>query len=118
MITLMSSREIDLMSRGGTILAATLGLLKSPVRAGISTQELDALAEALIRSHPAKPAFQGLYGFPASGCTSIHEEILPGILGQAGAARATWWLDVGVSTRVLHRRHDPPFGGDIDESRA
>ena len=80
MITLKSQREIDIMARGGGILAATLDHLRQHVRAGVSTKELDAVAEKFIRSHPgATPAFKGLYGFPASVCTSINDEIVHGI---------------------------------------
>jgi len=79
-ISLKSPREIDIMSRGGTILAATLDRLAAEVRPGISTKDLDAVCEEFIRSHAgAKPAFKGLYGFPASACISINEEIVHGI---------------------------------------
>jgi methionyl aminopeptidase len=79
-ISLKSPREIELMARGGAILAATLERLTAEVRPGITTKELDAVGEAFIRSHAgAKPAFKGLYGFPASVCTSINEEIVHGI---------------------------------------
>jgi methionyl aminopeptidase len=79
-ISLKSPREIDIMSRGGAILAATLDRLAAEVRPGISTKDLDAVCEDFIRSHAgAKPAFKGLYGFPASACISINEEIVHGI---------------------------------------
>jgi methionyl aminopeptidase len=79
-ITLKSQREIDIMARGGRILAATLDHLREHVRPGVSTKELDAIAEKFIRSHPgATPAFKGLYGFPASVCISINDEIVHGI---------------------------------------
>jgi methionyl aminopeptidase len=79
-ISLKSPREIDIMSRGGAILAATLDRLATEVRPGISTKELDVVCEEFIRSHAgAKPAFKGLYGFPASACISINEEIVHGI---------------------------------------
>ena len=68
------------MSRGGTILAAALDRLAAEVRPGISTKDLDTVCEEFIRSHAgAKPAFKGLYGFPASACISINEEIVHGI---------------------------------------
>ena len=68
------------MARGGTILAATLALLNREARAGLSTAQLDALAEEFIRSHAgATPAFKGLYGFPGSVCISVNNEIVHGI---------------------------------------
>jgi methionyl aminopeptidase len=80
MISLKSPREIEIMARGGAILAATLERLAAEVRPGITTKALDAVAEEFIRSHEgAKPAFKGLYGFPGSACTSINEEIVHGI---------------------------------------
>ncbi|HEV7992664.1 MAG TPA: type I methionyl aminopeptidase [Gemmatimonadaceae bacterium] len=80
MIQLKSTREIDLMAEGGKILAATVQMLRREVRAGMSTMELDGIAEAFIRSHAgAKPAFKGLYGFPGTLCTSINNEIVHGI---------------------------------------
>ena len=80
MIHLKSSREIEIMARGGQLLAATLQLLRSKVRPGISTKDLDAVADDFIRSHHgASAAFKGLYGFPGSVCISINEEIVHGI---------------------------------------
>lgn len=80
MISLKSTREIEIMARGGKILADTLQLLKSRVRPGVSTKELDAVADEFIRSHAgATAAFKGLYGFPASVCISVNEEIVHGI---------------------------------------
>jgi methionyl aminopeptidase len=79
-IQLKSQREIELMAEGGRILAATHALVRREVRAGVSTLELDTMAEEFIRSHPgATPAFKGLYGFPGSLCASINNEIVHGI---------------------------------------
>lgn len=80
MITVKSVREIETMAAAGRILAETLALLTSRVEPGVSTADLDAVAEEFIRSHPgARPSFKGLYGFPASLCTSINDEIVHGI---------------------------------------
>jgi methionyl aminopeptidase len=79
-IQLKSPREIDLMARGGQILGATVEMLRREVRPGMSTWQLDEMAESFIRSHPgAVPSFKGLYGFPGSVCVSINEEIVHGI---------------------------------------
>jgi methionyl aminopeptidase len=79
-IQLKSAREIDLMAQGGKILAATVETLRSAVRPGISTGELDRIGEEFIRSHEgAVPAFKGLYGFPGSICASVNSEIVHGI---------------------------------------
>jgi methionyl aminopeptidase len=80
MIQIKSPREIDIMARGGQILAATVSLLERSVRPGMTTVDLDKIADDFIRSHPgATPAFKGLYNFPASICTSINQEIVHGI---------------------------------------
>jgi len=79
-ITVKSPRELDLMARAGRIVGATLALVASRTRAGLSTADLDALAEEFIRSHAgATPSFKGLYGFPATLCTSINDEVVHGI---------------------------------------
>ena len=70
MITIKSPREIELMTRAGHIVADVLALVRSRVAAGVSTWDLDQLAEEFIRSHDgATPSFKGLYGFPAKLCT-------------------------------------------------
>jgi methionyl aminopeptidase len=80
MIQLKSAREIDIMAEGGRILAATIEELRKAVRPGISTGELDRIADEFIRSHDgAVPAFKGLYGFTGSICASINHEIVHGI---------------------------------------
>ncbi len=80
MIQLKSLREIDAMSQGGRILGRTLATLRAAVRPGVTTLELDLMAEEFIRSHDgATPAFKGLYGFPGSVCISVNHEIVHGI---------------------------------------
>jgi len=80
MIQLKSPREIEVMAAGGRILGDTVAYLREQVAPGMTTLDLDRLAEEFIRSHEgATPAFKGLYGFPGSVCTSINEEIVHGI---------------------------------------
>ena len=80
MIQLKSPREIEIMARGGRILAETVETLRTAVRPGVTTAELDEIAETFIRSREgATPAFKGLYGFPGSVCASINNEIVHGI---------------------------------------
>jgi methionyl aminopeptidase len=79
-IQLKSLREIDAMSQGGRILGRTLATLRAAVRPGVTTLELDQIAEEFILSHEgATPAFKGLYGFPGSVCISVNHEIVHGI---------------------------------------
>ncbi|MGK2962388.1 MAG: type I methionyl aminopeptidase [Gemmatimonadaceae bacterium] len=80
MIQLKSRREIEVMARGGKILAATHDLLERSVKPGMTTADLDEIAEEFIRSHSgALPSFKGLYNYPASICSSINNEIVHGI---------------------------------------
>lgn len=80
MIQLKSQREIEIMARGGRILAETVRLMEQSVKPGMTTADLDRIAEDFIRSHQgAKPSFKGLYNFPASICSSINHEIVHGI---------------------------------------
>jgi methionyl aminopeptidase len=79
-IQLKSAREVELMALGGKILGDTVETLRAAVHPGISTGELDDIAEDYIRSHEgAVPAFKGLYGFPGSICASVNNEIVHGI---------------------------------------
>lgn len=80
MIQLKSAREIALMAEGGKILGATVERLRAAVKPGMTTADLDEIAEAFIRGHEgAVPAFKGLYGFPGSICSSVNHEIVHGI---------------------------------------
>jgi methionyl aminopeptidase len=80
MIQLKSAREIEIMARGGQILAGAIRLAETDVRAGMTTLDVDRMIEQFIRSHAgALPSFKGLYGFPNSICASINEEIVHGI---------------------------------------
>src|ERR1700716_3549049 len=69
------------MARAGEILVATLELLESKVRSGISTAELDAIAERFIRSRGGTPTFKGYRGFPGSICASPNAMVVHGIPG-------------------------------------
>ena len=105
MITLKSAREIDAMARAGRIVAGTLAHMRTIVRPGLSTEDLDAAAEEFIRSHPgATPSFKGLYGFPKTLCTSIDAEIVHGIPSRKAVLRegSIVSVDVGVQLDGLH----------------
>jgi methionyl aminopeptidase len=101
-IQLKSAREIEIMAEGGRILGATVAMLEREVRPGLSTADLDAMAEEFIRSRDgALPAFKGLYGFPGSVCTSINHEIVHGIPSRRRVLREgdIVSIDVGVGYR-------------------
>ena len=79
MINIRSEREIGLLREANQIVAETLNLLESNIRVGVTTHELDMIAENYIRSKGCLPAFKGYNGFPAALCVSINDEIVHGI---------------------------------------
>ncbi|MDN5302069.1 MAG: methionyl aminopeptidase [Thermoanaerobacteraceae bacterium] len=81
MIILKSQREIEIMKKAGRIVALTLEKIKQALKPGITTGELDQIAEEFILSQGAYPTFKGYRGFPAAICTSINEEVVHGIPG-------------------------------------
>lgn len=74
-----SRHEIALIQEAGRIVADTLSYLISIVEPGMSTLDLDRIAEERIRKAGALPTFKGYYGFPATLCTSVNEEVVHGI---------------------------------------
>ncbi len=78
-VTIKSPEEIALMREAGRIVARVHAAMRGAIRPGISTAELDALAEMIIRDHGAVPSFKGYHGFPATICASINEELVHGI---------------------------------------
>ena len=73
--------QIALMRRAGLVVAETLSLLRTAVAPGVTTKELDVLAEEHIRRSGATPNFLGYHGFPATICTSVNDEVVHGIPG-------------------------------------
>lgn len=79
MIPLKSEDELRMLKASGAILAKVMRELEKYVGPGVSTREINDLAEGLILAHNALPAFKGYRGYPAALCTSINEEIVHGI---------------------------------------
>ncbi len=78
-ITLRKPAEIDKLRRAGAIVGQTLIYLQDSVKVGMTLKEIDEMGEAFLRNLGAEPSFKGLYGFPASVCTSVNEVIIHGI---------------------------------------
>ena len=76
MIKIKTKKEIEIMREGGRILARIMDELRRKVEPGVSTEELDRVAETLIFKFGAKPAFKGYQGFPATLCTSVNYQIV------------------------------------------
>ena len=120
-VTIKSAREIETMAAAGRIVAGTLALVRRHTRPGVSTADLDRLAEDFIRSHPgARPSFKGLYDFPATLCTSINQEIVHGIPSprRVLAEGDLLSVDVGVALEGLHADSAATFPvGEVDAER-
>ncbi len=79
MIPLKSEKDLKMLRVAGSMLAGVMQRLRESIKAGISTLEIDALAQVLIEKREALPAFRGYRGYPTNICTSVNEEIVHGI---------------------------------------
>ncbi|MDR0795376.1 MAG: type I methionyl aminopeptidase [Tannerella sp.] len=79
MVFLKTDEEIELMREANRLVGKTLGELAKNIQPGISTLQLDKIADTFIRDHGAIPAFLGYRGFPNSICTSVNDQVVHGI---------------------------------------
>ncbi len=79
MITLKTTHEIELLRKSSLLVGKTLGEVAKVIRAGITSKEIDKLAEDFILSNGAKPGFKGYNGYPATLCISINDQVVHGI---------------------------------------
>ena len=119
MIHIRSASEIDKMSKAGQIVKDTLNMLEEWVQPGITTLELDSKAEEFIYFKGAKPGFKGLYGYPATLCVSIDDEVVHGLPSnrelQEGEILS---VDVGSLIDGSYGDHAKSFSvGNIDDKR-
>jgi methionyl aminopeptidase len=112
-IEIKTAEQFASMREAGLVVAHTLAAVAAAVRPGVTTAELDALAEREIRAAGATPSFLGYHGYPASICTSVNDEIVHGIPSPArrlaegdiisvdcGAIVAGWHGDAAVTVGV------------------
>src|SRR3977135_892295 len=109
MINLKTAHEIERMPRAGRLLASVLPPLRDACKPGVRTDDLDKIAEKLIRDGGATPGFLGYHGFPKSICVSINDEAVHGIPGNRKVAAGDvvsldlglvlegFWADVGIT---------------------
>jgi methionyl aminopeptidase len=117
-IEIKTADQIDQMRRAGMVVGTALQLLRSAAGPGVSTGELDAIAEEYIRSCDAQPSFKGYHGFPASICTSVNNEVVHGIPGSrelregdllsidCGAIVDGWHGDAAITVPIGHVRDE------------
>lgn len=82
MISIKTEEELEILRQAGGILARIIKRLQEAIKPGVSTKEIDQLAEELINAEKVLPAFKGYKGFPATVCTSVNEEIVHGVPGE------------------------------------
>lgn len=104
MIEIKTGEEIEKMVECGRITRRVLDEIGREVRPGVSTVDLDALAEKIIRSEGAEPAFKGYFGYPATICASINSEVVHGIPRRDKVLREgdIISIDVGVRKHGFH----------------
>lgn len=104
MITRRTEKEIELLRQAGKIVAMTHEHLKPYIKAGISTKELDEMAEKFIRSQGATPSFKGYGGFPGSICASINDVLVHGIPNAAHILKEgdIISVDIGANYKGYH----------------
>ena len=103
MITIKTESEIELMREAGGIVWDTHQYLKEYIKPGITTKELDKLANDFILKSNATPSFKNLYGFPGSICISLNEEVVHGIPGNRKIKNGDIiTLDIGACYKGYH----------------
>ncbi|GIP19553.1 methionine aminopeptidase [Paenibacillus montaniterrae] len=103
MIICKSESELQLMREAGRIVAETHQLMAQAIEPGITTGELDAIAEKYIRSQGAIPSFKGYNGFPSSVCASVNDELVHGFPGSRKLNEGDIIsLDIGAQYRGYH----------------
>ena len=103
-IEIKTPAQIRMMREAGLVVARTLRLVAAAVQPGVSTAELDALAEREIRAAGATPSFKGYHGYPATICTSVNNEIVHGIPSPSRRLRVgdIISIDCGAIVRGWH----------------
>lgn len=103
MIIIKSQAEIDLMRRAGAVVGRVLERMGREAKPGVTTSELDRIAEEMIRSEGGVPSFKGYHGFPASICASVNEQIIHGIPGDRRLVEGDIiGIDVGAILNGYH----------------
>lgn len=118
MVVLKTSRELKLMKEACSIAAGALQTVGNAVEAGITTAELDALAEKYIRSRGGEPNFKNYNGFPATACISINNEVIHGIPSKTRkiCAGDIVSVDLGAKFQGYHGDNAATFAcGDISD---
>ena len=114
MITIYEQDQFEQIKKAGKLAGQALDLVCKSVKAGMSTWELDQIAEEWIRSQGAIPTFKGYLGFPASLCTSVNHEVVHGIPSKQKILKEgdIISLDIGATVREKFKGTDWNYIGD------
>ncbi len=117
MIAKRTESELDLMKRSGEILRDCFLEIEKELRPGVTTGELDRIAEEFIRSHGSTPAFKGYQGYPANICTSVNEQVVHGIPGPRALEEGDIvGIDIGVLREEYYSDASRTYGiGEVGE---
>lgn len=120
MITIKSASQIDKMKKAGEIVALTHELMKKNICDGVTTKELDRIAEEFIRSKGAIPSFKNYNGYPASICASVNDVVIHGIPGNTRLKNGDIvGIDIGAYIDGYHGDSANTYGvGDISKEAA
>lgn len=118
MIHSKSETQLDLMREAGRIVALTHKELQEAIRPGVTTKELDQIADDFIRKQGALPSFKGYHGYPASICASVNEVIVHGIPGNRTLKDGDIIsIDIGANIHGYHGDSAWTYGvGQISET--
>lgn len=116
MIYYKSPAQIEIMRESATLVSKTLALVAENLREGITTKELDSIAEQFIRDNDAKPGFLGLYGCPSTLLTSVNEAVVHGLPNEVPLKNGDIVsIDCGVLKNNYYGDHAYTFGiGEVD----
>lgn len=120
MITIKTEKELELMRISSSIVAETFQYVSDLVKPGVTTGELDQKIEKFITAKGAYPAFKGLYGFPASACISIDEEVVHGIPSTKRVLKAGEIISIDIGVRYQGYYGDAAYTfavGEIAEAK-
>ncbi len=117
MIIYKNREEIELIRESALLVSRTLGMLAAEVKPGVTTLQLDRLAETFIRDHGGEPGFLGLYDFPNTLCTSVNAQVVHGIPNDEPLKEGdVVSIDCGVKMNGFYGDHAYTFAvGEVSE---
>ncbi len=116
-IEIKTPEQLGLMRKAGLVVAASLEAVREALKPGVTTAELDAVAEEVIRSHGGVPSFKGYHGFPATICTSVNEQVVHTIPDAGQVLREGDLISVDCGAILDGWHGDAAFTAGVGEVR-